>query len=280
MTPVAFRKVEGLGNDFILLDFRGRPRRKVATELVRLRTVAPSLCDRRLGIGADGILVVADPQGRADAAMLVINADGSRPQMCGNGLRCVALVVAGAPGTNVLIETDAGPRLCAVTREHDDAGWVDVDMGPAYHDGVVEPRAGVGRCFARVSMGNPHAVAFVAADEDAEGLARTLGPQIENDPLFAEGTNVEFARVTDSGAITLWVWERGCGITDACGTGACATAAAAVAQGLRPSDTPIEVRLPGGALTIVVPADDGAGVRMGGPARVVYRGEIDLASRG
>lgn len=271
MTSGAFRKVEGLGNDFILLDRRGQPAAAIAAELDRLRHAAPSLCDRRRGIGADGILVVADAAAEAAATMVVINADGSRPQMCGNGLRCVALVVAGDRREPIAIDTDAGTRRCVVGPD----GWVEVEMGPARHDGPVLPAAAAGRSFARVSMGNPHAVAFVGADEDPEGLARILGAAIERDAQFVEGTNVEFARCEPDGRITLWVWERGCGITDACGTGACATAAAAVQIGLAPADAPIEVRLPGGSLRIVVTRD---GVRMGGPARVVYRGEIDLAA--
>jgi diaminopimelate epimerase len=125
-------------------------------------------------------------------------------------------------------------------------------------------------------MGNPHAVAFVGPHEDAEALARRIGPGVERAPEFPEGTNVELARVQPDGSVVLWVWERGCGITQACGTGACATAVAAARRGLLPTDEPITVHLPGGPLEIRVPADPMAGVRMRGPARVAFRGRLAL----
>jgi diaminopimelate epimerase len=122
-------------------------------------------------------------------------------------------------------------------------------------------------------MGNPHAVAFVGPHEDPEALARRIGPGVERAPEFPAGTNVELARVGPEGVL-LWVWERGCGITLACGTGACATVVAAARRGLVPTDAPVTVHLPGGPLEIRVPADPMAGVRMRGPARVVFRGRF------
>jgi diaminopimelate epimerase len=237
--------------------------------IARMRELAPRLCDRHLGIGADGVLVVASPVSpRANARMIVVNADGSRPQMCGNGLRCVALWLSQSGASErFAVETDAGVRACAVEPDR-----VTVDMGPAERLGAVRPGPANGRSFARVSMGNPHAVAFVERGEDPELMARALGPVIERDADFPEGTNVELARVETAERIVLWVWERGCGITAACGTGACATVAAAVDEHLVPADSPVTVVLPGGELQITVPASIEAGVTMTGPARIVFDG--------
>lgn len=269
-----FIKVEGLGNDFMLVEGQ-------AADLAALADAAPRLCDRRRGIGGDGILVVGPGSSPgAVRTMWVVNHDGSRPEMCGNGLRCVALWTAATVGrSEITIDTDDGPKRCVVTPSPSGApepgqqAEVEVDMGPARRGEPVTPAASDGRTFAQVSMGNPHAIAFVREAEDPETLARRLGPGMEVDPAFPEGTNVELAAVRD-GSIVLWVWERGCGITDACGTGACATAAAAVDAGHCPADVPIRVELPGGVLTITVPSDGRQGVRMQGPARLVFRGEL------
>jgi diaminopimelate epimerase len=273
--PLRFTKVEGLGNDFLLLDRTGATLDAIERELDRLRDAAPRLCDRRRGVGADGILLVGPARHpTSDATMWVVNHDGSRPQMCGNGLRCVALWLARRPGSrgSIRVDTDAGVKTCDVNESGEP--WVEVDMGPGRALETVTPLAGDGRAFAQVNMGNPHAIAFVQDGEDPELLARRLGPGVEIDPVFEEGTNVELARLEPDGPITLWVWERGCGITDACGTGACATAFAAVLRGDRPAGKPIEVRLPGGSLSITVPEPSQAGVRMAGPARIVFSGEI------
>ena len=274
-----FVKVEGLSNDFLLIDLLrpaagprspGHPLPIPTPDLdalehwlVELQRRTPALCDRRTGVGGDGLLLVAPPRDPDSAAtMLVINHDGSRPEMCGNGLRCVARYLAD-DHTTLQIDTDAGPRRCSV---HGDQ--VEVDMGPAESLGLREV---AGRRFATYSLGNPHAVAFVAPGEDPEQLARSLGPVVEQDPQFPARTNVEFARPEPDGSLTLWVWERGCGITAACGTGACATLAAAVAAGLAPAGLPVQVRLPGGPLTVRL-AD--ARVWMTGPARLVFHGLV------
>lgn len=262
---LSFVKVEGLGNDFLLLDLR-----QSALELEALAERAPALCDRRLGVGGDGLLVVAPPRTPGAAgAMIVINHDGSRPEMCGNGLRCVALFLAAAD-PEVLVDTDAGPRACRVLRRAPDGqrGEVEVDMGPALqlgHHRIAD------RDFFAVSMGNPHVVTFVGPGEDPGALARELGPGIERDPRFPDRTNVEFARLEPDGSLTLWVWERGCGITAACGTGACATVAAAARQGLVAPDAALRVQLPGGPLQLRLTGDR---VWMTGPARQVFRGQI------
>jgi diaminopimelate epimerase len=279
MAAVAFIKTEGLGNDFVLLDCMDDPAR-VEAELTWARVHAPALCDRRKGIGADGILIVGPGRGDARASMTVINFDGSRPEMCGNGLRCVAAFVAERSlggSDSLIIDTDAGPKPATVEfgdGEHE----VTIDMGPGQMLGERRPSSAEGRRMIGVSMGNPHAICFVT-DEQPELLARRLGPVIELDEAYAPAkTNVEFARVDADGTIELWVWERGVGITQACGTGACATAVAAVREGLLPSAMPIPVALPGGRLLITVPADPAAGVIMRGPARPVFAGEFERAT--
>jgi diaminopimelate epimerase len=273
-----FVKVEGLGNDFLILDQTHQTRAAVDLELARLRRRAPEICDRRRGVGADGILVLAPPfADHSHATMLVVNHDGSRPEMCGNGLRCVAHYVADRlKATTPVIDTDAGTKTCRVEgRPADPEVHVEVEMGPARDLGWSTPRAGGSRRFRSVSMGNPHAVYFVDEDEDPRELAQTLGAALERDAAYPDRTNVEFARVSPNGrTIVLWVWERGCGITQACGTGACATACAAAWQGLVPTGTAVTVRLPGGDLAITVPEDPDHGVLMRGPARRVFTGTV------
>jgi diaminopimelate epimerase len=270
---LAFRKVEGLGNDFVLLDRLDADATQLARDVSWAAANAARVCDRRTGIGADGILLVGPGQVGA-ASMIVVNADGSRPEMCGNGLRCVAAFVAERLGVDHIdIDTVAGVRACRILGREAGVASVSVDMGASERLGERHPAAAPGRELVGISMGNPHAVCFVER-EDPETLARTLGPAIELDPVFAPAkTNVEFARIEADGSITLWVWERGVGITSACGTGACATAAAAVAAGLLAARTPIAVRLPGGLLTITV--DPAGPVVMCGPARQVFSGLLD-----
>lgn len=274
MASVSFRKVEGLGNDFVLLDRLDESPAQLERDLSWARANAARLCDRRTGIGADGVLLVGPGTGQTDASMIVVNADGSRAQMCGNGLRCVAAFVVERRGgaAEIRVETDAGVRACRVVPAGEHSS-VSVEMGAAELLGVQRPAAAEGRELLGVSMGNPHAVCFVEAG--AEALARALGPGIELDPVYQpEKTNVEFARLDADGSIELWVWERGVGITAACGTGACATAVAAVERGLCERGVAIDVRLPGGTLVITVPRDPAAAVQMVGPAREVFRGSI------
>ncbi len=273
---LSFHKVEGLGNDFILVDRLVESTAAIESSLSWFAREAPRLCDRRTGIGADGLLLVgpsSDPG--AQAKMIVINHDGSRPEMCGNGIRCAALFVGHRLGMRALgIESDAGQKRCRVlSSEHAGTrGHVAVDMGAAKNLGEVEAAATTRR-FHAISLGNPHAVTFVGKDDDPEQLARSLGPAIEIDAVFPGGTNVEFVRCEDDGSLTVWVWERGVGITRACGTGACASAVAAVRCGaIEPGET--HVRLPGGTLDILVPGDPSLGIEMCGPARVVFSGVL------
>jgi len=264
-----FCKVEGLGNDFVLVDLRAEPDPPARAE--RLARDAAALCDRRRGVGADGLLLVLPAPG--GVRMRVVNRDGSVPEMCGNGLRCVALfVAAGAePPAPVHVETDAGPRPCTVVARTGASGVVRAAMGPVRLGPTVRPAAARGLAGVVVDVGNPHVVFSCDADEDPRTLARTLGPAVERDPAFPAGTNVEFVRIDtiegDRAAVTCAVWERGCGITEACGTGACA--AAGVVARTRGVEA-VEVTLPGGALAVSF--DDGVHAHAEGPARLVFEG--------
>jgi len=202
----------------------------------------------------------------------VINADGSVPEMCGNGLRCVALHVARARGlatADMTFDTDAGPRRCLV----DDAGargLVTVDMGVVRVDGPRTIDAGGASFTVEIAdAGNPHAILF---GEWARWEVESIGPRIATAAAFPTGTNVEFARAK-KGEIDLVVWERGVGITLACGTGACATAAVACARERAPYDAPIAVHLPGGTLDITIDRATGRAI-MRGPARRVFGGSL------
>lgn len=280
-----FVKVEGLGNDFLVVDAReGTPlaaRTETHDEWIEaFQDHAKALCERRFGIGADGILLVLDARSMKHVArMVVINADGSRPEMCGNGLRCVAAHLLPEADTQGVLEidTDAGPKRCELRRVDHHQCIVRVDMGVARLLGELPLARGEGRSFSEVDIGNPHTIAFV--DDDPEGLARTLGPAIEVDPRYPARTNVEFARIEAPDHVTLWVWERGCGITHACGTGACATIAAATHRGLLSADQDVRVDLPGGTLRVrAVPVDADTHawrMTMTGPATKVYRGRFE-----
>ncbi|HLK38616.1 MAG TPA: diaminopimelate epimerase [Polyangiaceae bacterium] len=263
-SATSFHKYEGLGNDFIVVD--------ATDERIVIPECAAAWCDRRFGVGADGVLLVLPARADGcDVRMRVINADGSVPEMCGNGVRCVALHVARGRGlrqAKIRVETDAGPCACDVDDVRGD-GMVTVDMGVihVYGDRAVDVDGK--RVLVTVAdAGNPHAVLFGAF---ARGEVEHLGPRVATHPDFPRGTNVEFARVAADG-IDLVVWERGVGITLACGTGACATAAVACDKGLTSRDAPIAVRLPGGRLTVTIDAASRA--TMCGPARHVFDGAV------
>jgi diaminopimelate epimerase len=259
-----FAKLHGLGNDFVLFDFRGAtdgqpPPPERALEL----------CDRHLGIGADGVLTLLEGN-----RLVIHNADGSVPEMCGNGARCAALWIATdrctrpATRTEIVLQTDAGPRPCTVAADAAGNGLVEVEMGIAQ---VSTPRALPGGFTAvPVSTGNPHRVIFTDAPrERLTELARTAGPGL----CRAEDANIEFASRGGGARYVVAVWERGAGLTQACGTGACAVAAAALQRGEVEAMHEISVELPGGALAIR--RDERTGqMRMRGPAQLVYRGEI------
>jgi diaminopimelate epimerase len=276
MRAVAFEKFEGLGNDFILVE-------APASSLSRAEV--KDLCDRHRGVGADGVLFVQ--HGVGHPSMAVVNADGSDAEMCGNGLRCVALFLAlrgRVTARDFTIDTGAGPHAVRVLQAGVE-GRVEVSMRPASLAPEAVPCLAVSALrdapldvqghrlrVTAVSMGNPHAVTFDALEATTRAA---LGPALEAHASFPARANAGFASMRGPASIELHVFERGAGWTQACGTGACAAAVAAVETDRAPRFAPIEVVLPGGALEIVVglPGDP---VRMTGPARAVFRGVVEL----
>ncbi len=282
-----FFKYHGLGNDFVLLD-----RRESAADIDAPKAI--QLCDRHLGIGADGVLVLL-PSRRARARMVVHNADGSIAEMCGNGIRCAAQYLAARAGPSggelsrpredgaerVEIETGAGLLSCLIHRAGRPVPEVEVSMGSAQLLDPSLPSAKTGKPFANqalagfpglrgtaVSIGNPHLVLFDSPLDQAP----TLGPLIERHSAFPNRTNVEFARI-EPDHVQILVWERGVGLTQACGTGACAVVAAGVHEGRLAPDRWHQVRLPGGSLHIRASADLSS-LQMRGPVSFVFEGEI------
>ncbi|MDY0013609.1 MAG: diaminopimelate epimerase [Rhodocyclaceae bacterium] len=272
-----FTKMQGLGNDFVVLDATREPFR-LGPDALR------HLADRHFGVGCDQILVVEQAQAPGvDFRYRIFNADGGEVEQCGNGARCFARFVHDQGLTakrEIRVETRAGviaPRLEA-------DGLVTVDMGvpvlePARvpfmseSDAVVQPLDVLGESLAitAVSMGNPHAVQVVA-DVDAAPVA-TQGPAIEHHPRFPARVNAGFLQVVDRQRVRLRVFERGAGETLACGTGACAAVVTAILRGL--ADSPVRVETRGGTLSIAW-AGPGQPVLMTGPAVTVFEGEIDL----
>ena len=267
---VPFIKMHGLGNDFVVIDGR------VAAAPALDNALASALADRKTGIGCDQ-LIILEPSSAADFRMRIFNADGGEVEACGNATRAVGLL-HGAPAR---IETLAG-----ILATDPVAGGVAVDMGVPRFDWEQIPLAyamdtlamPVGwdelECPAGVNVGNPHAVFFVP-DTDSVDLAR-LGPLIEHDPLFPERVNVNVATVAARGEIRLRVWERGVGETRACGTGACATAIAAIRRGL--TDRRVTVTLAGGPLLIEWRGN--GRIEMTGAAAESFRGTFDPADFG
>ncbi len=285
-----FAKYHGLGNDFIVVDLRTAS----AAESAQVQDPATvvALCDRNFGIGADGVLAVLPSTAGDDARMRVLNSDGSEAEMCGNGIRCVVKELfdrGGMQKPEIAIDTGAGRLVCEVDPRD---GGITVSMGaprltrreipmvgPLDERCVEQPIDVPGqptRTITCVSMGNPHAITFVSSLEEARQLATTVGPSIEKHPYFPQRTNAEFAFVKSRTEIDLVVWERGAGLTYACGTGACATVVAAILTGRCDEGTAVTVNLPGGPLSIRV-MPEMSNVRMHGPAALVFDGELDLA---
>ena len=262
-----FKKMHGLGNDFVVIDAREA---SVGMTEARARAIA----DRHTGIGCDQLIVIGSSE-RADVSMRIFNADGSEVAACGNATRCIPLFVGG----DVLIETQAGLLDARLT----DSG-ASVDMGAPRFDWNAIPLAYACDTLAMpvswedlpaptcVNVGNPHVIFFVD-DLDTVDTAR-LGALIEQDPLFPERVNVNFAQILDPHHIRLIVWERGAGLTRACGTGACATAVGAIRRKL--ASGPVTVSLPGGDL--VIDWKPGGTIQMTGPASFVFSGEADWES--
>ena len=259
-----FHKMHGLGNDFVVIDGRAEP---VALDARLARAIA----DRRTGIGCDQ-LIVLEPSRVADLRMRIFNADGGEVEACGNAARCVTLLEGGVQRIETLGGIIAGvTNGCGASIDMGEPRFAWDDIPLAYAMDTREMPVGweeLQSPFA-VNVGNPHVIFFVE-DADAVALDR-LGPLIENDLLFPERINVNVAS-PEGGALRLRVWERGAGLTQACGTGACATAVAAISLGRARS--PVEVRLPGG--TLGISWERGGHIRMSGPAAHVFTGEIDL----
>jgi diaminopimelate epimerase len=265
MAEINFTKLHGLGNDFVLIDSR-----KEKLEGIDLKQLAIDICDRHFGIGADGLLVVW-PSKKAHYRMQIFNPDGSEPEMCGNGIRCFAKYVYENDKLSeevISVETLSGVILPAVILgpEKNVIG-VEVDMGIPKDEGEVSLQ---GHSFKKISMGNPHAVAFI---NDLAGInLYEIGPKVENDPHFPNRTNLEFVNVLNDKEIEVAVWERGAGETLACGTGACACVVAASL--LAKIGRRALVHLPGGNLDIEWSEDKH--VLMRGPAKKVFEGKFYL----
>ena len=279
-----FSKAEGLGNDFVIVDCADLHR----SDEVGAR--ARSLCDRRHGIGGDGVICVLPAAvGGADYRMRIFNADCSEAEMCGNGVRCVGeyLRATGRFKEKFVLDTLAGRIEVSFTSEEDGGGRYCVNMGlPRFapedvpvipvdaldKDFIMRGISVHGRTFrvTALSMGNPHAVAFV--DELDDETVLCCGPEIQSSSQFPKGANVEFVRVISTEEVQMRVYERGCGETHACGTGACAAVVAGIVSHQLGND--VTVHLLGGGLHVSWDGKESSPVYMSGPARVVYSGTI------
>ncbi len=277
-----FTKMHGCGNDYVYIDgAREKVRQEEKTGLVQ------RLSDRHFGIGGDGVIFI-NPSQEADFEMEMYNMDGSRAEMCGNGIRCVAKFVYDrglTDRTHISIASCGKIKYLDLTVEDGKVSTVKVNMGsPILTAGEIPviARNGEDRVIGQdievdgsiyqmtcVSMGNPHAVVFV---EDAAGLdLEKIGPLFENHALFPKRVNTEFVKILDRDTVEMRVWERGTGETLACGTGACAAAVAGILNGLT-NDT-VTVKLPGGCLSVQWDRERNL-VYMTGPAATVFEGEI------
>ncbi len=277
---LSFVKYHGLGNDFILVDNRH------ASDPIITPEQAAQLCDRHFGIGADGVIFALPGQNGTDFTMRIYNSDGSEPEMCGNGIRCMARFLADLEGENAksvyTIHTLAG----LITPKLEADGQITVDMGkprlipadiPTTLTGggdraIAQPLEVAGDTWSVtcVSMGNPHCITFV--DDVAAIDLEKVGPLFETHSAFPAKTNTEFIEVVNPGYLKMRVWERGAGITLACGTGACAALVAAVLNGK--SDRMATIELPGGPLKIAWAEDDR--IFMTGPAQLVFAGAVTV----
>ncbi len=276
-----FTKMQGIGNDYIYVNC-------FKENVPDPESVSIKVSDRHFGIGGDGLVLIM-PSDKADFRMRMFNADGSEGMMCGNASRCIGKYVYDkglTDKTDITLETKSGIKKLHLNPENGKVKTVEVDMGeailkprdiPMNADGdsfVNKPVAvdGKEQNITAVSMGNPHAVIFTVSIDKLD-LEKT-GPSYENHPLFPERVNTEFCEVIDSRTLKMRVWERGSGETWACGTGACATAVAAVLNGFCKRDEEITLKLRGGDLKITYRSDNH--VIMCGEAETVFEGEINL----
>ena len=283
MQTLKFTKMQGLGNDFVVVD---------ESELEKIKISRPELavklCDRRFGIGADGLMIIIPKGTDTDFEWDFYNSDGSVAEMCGNGMRCFAKYVLEkgiATKNKFSVKTLAGVKIPEVNQD----GTVTVNMGnpifapaevpvvsdkiPVLNEKIVAKDKEF--IFNAVSMGNPHCVIF--ADQNTKELALEYGKAIEYDSKFPKKTNVEFVEIISKNEIKIDVWERGCGITQACGTGACASVVAAILNNL--TNNEVVANLPGGQLKIKWDGSLGdlnQNVFMTGTAEFVFSGEMLL----
>lgn len=277
--PIEFTKYHGLGNDFILVDNRH------SSEPVLTPEEAVVLCDRHFGIGADGVIFALPAQNGTDYTMRIFNSDGSEPEMCGNGIRCLAKFIADLEGSDAKTEYRIHTGAGVIITELRSDGQVKVDMGvprllaaeilttlAAPDAKVIDVPIEVADkswSVTCVSMGNPHCITFV---EDVSAIAlETVGPQFEHHQAFPQRTNTEFIQVIRRDYVKMRVWERGAGVTLACGTGACAAVVAGVLT--EKCDRTTAVELPGGVLEIEWSEVSGR-IYMTGPAQRVFTGLI------
>lgn len=278
---INFTKMQGLGNDFVILDYEEYKKTNLDPS-----ELAKKLCDRNFGIGADGLIIVNQNTKESDISWIFYNSDGSIAQMCGNGMRCFARYVYDKKYVDkkeFSVKTEAGiiiPKIISNTE-------VCVNMGKPILETEKIP------CTAKtnlnipysieektfnlnaVSMGNPHCVIFV--DKDSKYLAENFGSKIETDEIFPEKTNVEFVEILSRNSVKINVWERGCGITLACGTGACATTVAGILNDYL--DNIVSCNLPGGTLKVEWQGnqkDTDHNVYMTGPATYSFNGQIEV----
>ena len=277
-----FTKMHGIANDYVYINC-------FEEHVEDPNGLSIRLSDRRRSIGGDGIILIC-PSEVADFRMRMFNADGSEGKMCGNGTRCIGKYVYDkglTDKTTVTLETLAGIKTLDLHVESGKVASVTVDMGkaeftpsevPVKYDGnemVSAPLEVVGKTWnaTAVSMGNPHCVIFT--DEDISNLElEKIGPSFENNVIFPDRVNTEFVNVIDGHTLSMRVWERGSGETMACGTGACAVAAAAVKTGICKAGEKITVKLLGGDLEIVIAPD--WNVSMTGPAEIAFEGEVNI----
>ena len=258
-----FTKMHGLGNDYLYV-YGEVPK--------NIEQLSIKLSERHFGAGSDGMIYICSSE-VADFKMRIFNADGSEAKMCGNGIRCVGKYVYDkgyTDKTNLDIETLSGIKKLSLTVSNGKVKSVSVNMGKAEVSEEINLPVGLTDIMCTpVSMGNPHAVTFVKSIDEAP--LYELGPQIEHHSDFPGGVNAEFVEVLDQSTLRMRVWERGSGVTMACGTGACASAAAAIHHGYCSFDSDISVILDGGTLKIKIAPD--YTVTMTGPAEFVYEGE-------
>lgn len=276
---IEFTKYHGLGNDFILIDNRADTQPIITSEQ------AVQLCDRHFGIGADGVIFALPGEDGTDYTMRIFNSDGSEPEMCGNGIRCLAQFIADLEGADAKPEYRIHTLAGVIIPKIEGEGKVRVDMGmpqllaAQIPTTLAEPEqkaiavpiqvAGQSWEVTCVSMGNPHCITFV---EDVAAIPlEVIGPQFEHHPAFPQRTNTEFIQVVRPDYVKMRVWERGAGVTLACGTGACAAVVAGVLTDK--SDRKATVELPGGCLEIEWAQQDQR-VYMTGPAQRVFRGKV------